>query len=364
MLVEAPTYDRPLKILAAHGVETTPIAMDDEGLDLDALAQALERRREAGVPLHDPHLPEPERADAQRGAPSPASPSSRASTTCSCWRTTPTGSSATTARRRRRCSSWKAERASRTRPPSRRRSRRGCASATSCCRRHSSVSSKRWRRRRTSRRCCSGRQRCSSFCAAATSSRTSSVCAHCSAHAVTRCSKRSNGSCRMRVGAIRKAATSSGSSCPKAPTPAALLERATAAGVTFVPGADFGGAAEHGSARVQLRLPGRDQRRRAPPRSPRAGTAAGLGSAHLGEIAKRPRYETRLTGWNERPAAVQPEGRAGCVCRKGTEPGATEIAVVARQLCLAQFSPLPRDDAAVTTGDTTKVDRPDKGCRA
>jgi 2-aminoadipate transaminase len=42
VLVEAPTYDRPLKILAAHGVETTPIAMDDEGLDLDALAQVLE----------------------------------------------------------------------------------------------------------------------------------------------------------------------------------------------------------------------------------------------------------------------------------------------------------------------------------
>jgi 2-aminoadipate transaminase len=42
VLVEAPTYDRPLKILAARGVETTPVAMDDEGLDLDALTQALE----------------------------------------------------------------------------------------------------------------------------------------------------------------------------------------------------------------------------------------------------------------------------------------------------------------------------------
>ena len=45
VLVEEPTYDRPLKILAAHGVETTPIAMDDEGLDLDALAQALRSGR-------------------------------------------------------------------------------------------------------------------------------------------------------------------------------------------------------------------------------------------------------------------------------------------------------------------------------
>jgi DNA-binding transcriptional MocR family regulator len=41
VLVEAPTYDRPLKILAARGVETTPVAMDDEGLDLDELALAL-----------------------------------------------------------------------------------------------------------------------------------------------------------------------------------------------------------------------------------------------------------------------------------------------------------------------------------
>src|SRR5882672_8112599 len=45
VLVEEPTYDRPLKILAAHGVKTTAIAMDDEGLDLDALAQALRSGR-------------------------------------------------------------------------------------------------------------------------------------------------------------------------------------------------------------------------------------------------------------------------------------------------------------------------------
>jgi 2-aminoadipate transaminase len=42
VLVEAPTYDRPLKILAAHGVETVPVAMDDEGLDLASLADALD----------------------------------------------------------------------------------------------------------------------------------------------------------------------------------------------------------------------------------------------------------------------------------------------------------------------------------
>jgi 2-aminoadipate transaminase len=42
VLVEEPTYDRPLKILAARGVDTVPVAMDDEGLDLDALAKALD----------------------------------------------------------------------------------------------------------------------------------------------------------------------------------------------------------------------------------------------------------------------------------------------------------------------------------
>ncbi|MDX6413155.1 MAG: 2-aminoadipate transaminase [Gaiellaceae bacterium] len=41
VLVESPTYDRPLKILAAHGVEVMPIAMDDEGLDPAALEEAL-----------------------------------------------------------------------------------------------------------------------------------------------------------------------------------------------------------------------------------------------------------------------------------------------------------------------------------
>ncbi|MDX6370293.1 MAG: 2-aminoadipate transaminase, partial [Gaiellaceae bacterium] len=41
VLVESPTYDRPLKILAAHGVDVTPIAMDDEGLDPAALEEAL-----------------------------------------------------------------------------------------------------------------------------------------------------------------------------------------------------------------------------------------------------------------------------------------------------------------------------------
>jgi DNA-binding transcriptional MocR family regulator len=41
VLVEAPTYDRPLKILAARGVEVTAVPMDDDGLEFDALEDAL-----------------------------------------------------------------------------------------------------------------------------------------------------------------------------------------------------------------------------------------------------------------------------------------------------------------------------------
>jgi len=41
VLVEAPTYDRPLKILARVGAEAVPVPMDDEGLDPDGLEHAL-----------------------------------------------------------------------------------------------------------------------------------------------------------------------------------------------------------------------------------------------------------------------------------------------------------------------------------
>jgi DNA-binding transcriptional MocR family regulator len=42
VLVERPTYDRPLKILRALGADIVPLAMDDEGLDPQALEAALE----------------------------------------------------------------------------------------------------------------------------------------------------------------------------------------------------------------------------------------------------------------------------------------------------------------------------------
>jgi 2-aminoadipate transaminase len=43
VLVEAPTYDRPLKILARDGAEVVTIPMDEEGLDLDALEAELRK---------------------------------------------------------------------------------------------------------------------------------------------------------------------------------------------------------------------------------------------------------------------------------------------------------------------------------
>jgi DNA-binding transcriptional MocR family regulator len=47
VLVEGPSYDRPLKILARAGAEVVPLAMDAEGLDPDALEHELSARPEA-----------------------------------------------------------------------------------------------------------------------------------------------------------------------------------------------------------------------------------------------------------------------------------------------------------------------------
>src|SRR5581483_3185336 len=41
VLVEAPTYDRPLKILDRFGTEAVPVTMDEEGVDPDELAAEL-----------------------------------------------------------------------------------------------------------------------------------------------------------------------------------------------------------------------------------------------------------------------------------------------------------------------------------
>ena len=52
VLVEAPSYDRPLKVLAREGVEIVALPMDDEGLDPDALDAELRGRRDAASFLY------------------------------------------------------------------------------------------------------------------------------------------------------------------------------------------------------------------------------------------------------------------------------------------------------------------------
>ena len=47
VLVEAPTYDRPLKVLAREGIEIVTLPMDEQGLDLDALDAELRRRTDS-----------------------------------------------------------------------------------------------------------------------------------------------------------------------------------------------------------------------------------------------------------------------------------------------------------------------------
>jgi DNA-binding transcriptional MocR family regulator len=43
VLVEAPTYDRPLKILAELGADVVAVPQDDDGLDVDAVEQELQK---------------------------------------------------------------------------------------------------------------------------------------------------------------------------------------------------------------------------------------------------------------------------------------------------------------------------------
>src|SRR5262245_38189793 len=43
VLVEGPSYDRPLKLLRLQGIEVVALPMDDEGLDVDALEAELDR---------------------------------------------------------------------------------------------------------------------------------------------------------------------------------------------------------------------------------------------------------------------------------------------------------------------------------
>ncbi len=66
--VEAPTYLGALMAFAGFEATLVEIPMDDDGLQVDVLAERLAARPAAEAPLRDPRLPEPDRPHAAAGA--------------------------------------------------------------------------------------------------------------------------------------------------------------------------------------------------------------------------------------------------------------------------------------------------------
>ena len=108
VLVERPTYDRPLKILRELGAEIVPIACDDDGLDPDALEQELEAGDAAFLYLI-PTFQNPSGRTLPLDRRRRIVELARRAMGCSCSRTTRTGSCASKASRCRRCSSCRAD---------------------------------------------------------------------------------------------------------------------------------------------------------------------------------------------------------------------------------------------------------------
>ena len=135
VLVEAPSYDRPLKILAREGAEIVALEMDDEGLDPDALEAELRRRDDPPSFLYTiPTFQNPSgrtlsaerraRLDRDRPRARAGRPRGRPVRPRALRRNIASRAS----------SSSKAGSSSPTRRRSRRRSRRACEPATSCSR--------------------------------------------------------------------------------------------------------------------------------------------------------------------------------------------------------------------------------------
>ena len=68
VLVEGPTYDRPLKLLGWQGADVVSLPMDDEGLDLDALTAELDTGGEISFLYTIPTFQNPERSHARHRA--------------------------------------------------------------------------------------------------------------------------------------------------------------------------------------------------------------------------------------------------------------------------------------------------------
>ena len=90
VLVEDPTYDRPLKILRELGAEIVPRRDGRRGARPGCARAALGAGDAARLPLHDPDLSEPERPHALDRAPPARRRARRRRTTYSCSRTTRT----------------------------------------------------------------------------------------------------------------------------------------------------------------------------------------------------------------------------------------------------------------------------------
>ena len=272
VLVERPTYDRPRKILAAAGLELGEIAVDDEGLDVDELERELDgpaasflytiptfqnptgstlsadRRRRLAELVSERGLPvledDPYGLVRFEGEPLPSRLRARGRRAASC-----------------------------TRRRSRRRSRPGCASATRSSRRGSPGSSRSSSPRPTSRRRCSRRPRCYEFLRRGLfEPNLERVCGLLRARRDAMLGALE----RELAGRARWSRPEGGYflwlDLPEELDASELLARASEAGVTFVPGADFGGPAVVRAARLQLRLAGGDRRGRAA-----AGRASGAG---------------------------------------------------------------------------------------
>ena len=173
-----------------------------------------------------------------------------------------------------------------------------------------------------------------SSCAGACSSRTWSGSVGCSAPGATRCSKRSSASYphRRRVKPARRRLLRVARP-PGEVDATELLDRAAAAGVTFVPGADFFPAGRRpSSARLAFSFASTEEIREGVARLaalvPHPAAVDGRTSAAAAAVRVGRGTSRGLRRRRQRAALCEPERGAGRLAREGAQTGAPEIAVI------------------------------------